>query len=272
MNKEHQIIDFEVPNLKVLHAEKIIERIDYIFFYKKNSLIKKYPILNEFSEEMIPIYISYFAIYKNYIENGDEDTLSFAESLRDDVKLYKLIEETIPELAVYLSYLKMNENSYQEKYEEYKNEIKDRYKKDQKAISFMNSVYNGNVNNALYNYFLSYGPPSFEKIDLNLDDDETKKLCEYLFYKILFSNYKTICGLNPIYRIKFKNAFKNMEPESLNNLAYVYLSSVDEDLLTFDEFSEYINIRKQMTRELIDFSRIQFEDYESLVKCRRKNN
>ena len=124
------------------------------------------------------------------------------------MKLYKLIEETIPELAVYLSYLKMNENSYQEKYEEYKNEIKDRYKKDQKAISFMNSVYNGNVNNALYNYFLSYGPPSFE----------------------------------------------------------------DEDLLTFDEFSEYINIRKQMTRELIDFSRIQFEDYESLVKCRRKNN
>ena len=174
MNKDHQIIDFEVPTLKILHAEDVIDRIDYIYFHKSKSLIKKYPILNEFSEEMIPIYISYFAIYKNYVENGDDDTLGYVKSLKDDVKLYKVFEETIPDLAVYLSYLKMNENSYQEKYEEYKNEIKDRYINDQKAANFMNSVYNNKVNNAIYNYFLSYGPPSFEKIDLTLDDDETK--------------------------------------------------------------------------------------------------
>ena len=124
------------------------------------------------------------------------------------------------------------------------------------------------VKNAIHNYVLANRVLSFESIGIKLEDKEASALTEYIFYKNLYESYKLACGYNPYYRIKFRFEFKRTTPENMNSLAYTFLSSVEEDLLTFEEYVQVITNRQMAIMELITFSFLQQEEYDAAKRTR----
>ncbi len=73
---------------------------------------------------------------------------------------------------------------------------------------------------------------------------------------------------NPYYKIKFRLEFKRTTPENMNYLAHTFLSSVEEDLLTFEEYVQVITNRQVAIMELITFSFLQQEEYDAAKRTR----
>ena len=54
----------------------------------------------------------------------------------------------------------------------------------------------------------------------------------------------------------------------MNYLAYTFLNSVEEDLLTFEEYVQVITNRQMAIMELITFSFLQQEEYDAAKRTR----
>lgn len=257
-----------LPSLTFLEKERYYQNVESMYQTKKDELFKKYPVLKEYPDEMMPVFISYFILYKHAADLNDFDTLKYLFCLRDIDLLTDAFNEAIPALSSFMSALDIEPEDFEDKYEEFKNEQKMKLERDPRVIKFMNSVYNPMVKNAIHNYVLANRVLSFESIGIKLEDKEASALTEYIFYKNLYESYKLACGYNPYYRIKFRFEFKRTTPENMNYLAYTFLSSVEEELLTFEEYVQVITNRQVAIMELITFSFLQQEEYDAATRTR----
>lgn len=258
----------ELPSIKFMKKEGYYQNVESMYQTNKKQLFKKYPVLKEYPDEMMPVFISYFILYKHAADLNDFNILRYLFHLRDITQLTAAFNETIPAISSFMSTIDIEPEDFEDKYEEYKNEQKMKLERDPRVIKFMNSVYNPMVKNAIHNYVLANRVLSFENIGINLTDKEASVLTEYLFYKNLYESYKIACGYNPYYKIKFRFDFKRTTPENMNYLANTFLSSVEEDLLTFEEYVQVITNRQMAIMELITFSFLQQEEYDAATRTR----
>lgn len=269
MTNNDDQLSFDVPSLDILYQDEIIQKVDAIYYSNKKKYIKEFPIIEDYPQEMIPIYIVYFAIYLNVLDNSEDQSLKYYESLKDDIFLAKEVGKTISKLAEYLSIVDIEEEDYKEEYENYKEASRNRiYKKDPKVLSFMNNVYNPNVRNSAYGYIISEKCPSFDKIDLDLNTEQTIDACVYVFYYYLYYYYVNFCHNNPFFQYKFKKAIKNASVDSINELTSVYLKNLDDDLFNYEEFVEFLQKRQSAIMQIIVFAHAQFDEYESTTRTR----
>ncbi len=258
----------EFPSIKFMKKEGYYQNVESMYQTNKKQLFKKYPVLKEYPDEMMPVFISYFILYKHAADLNDFNILRYLYALRNEDLLAAAFNEAIPALSNFMCDIDIEPEDFVEKYEEFKKEQKKKLERDPKVIKFMNSVHNSRVNSAIHNYVLANKVLSFESIGVILTDEEASTLTEYLFYKSLYESYKLACGYNPYYRIKFKFDFKKITPENVNYLAYTYLNSVEEDLLTFEEYVQTITSRQMAIMELITFSFMQKEEYDAAKRTR----
>ena len=268
MTNSFKSIDFYLPSLSFLDKEGYFEKVKNMYQAKESEYQFKYSIFSEYPSEQMPIYIAYFIFYKHAADTNDYNSLKYLYKLRDDKVLTEAFNEAIPALSGFMNDIDIEPEMYEDQYKKYKSEQRKKLERDPKVIKFMQSIYNENVKRSIHSYFLTNGVLSFDKVDLELNSDETFALAEYLFYKELYNSYKTFSGNNPYYKFKFRKAFKKTSPENMDSMTYTFLNNVEEDLLTFEEYVDVITNRQLAMMEIITFSLLESEEYEAAKRTR----
>ncbi|MBR5662819.1 MAG: hypothetical protein IKX00_04115 [Bacilli bacterium] len=267
--REISTTDLIVPDLDILYNKGIINNITELYNLNKDNYLKTYPSLNNVDQEVIPVYMAYFAICNYYLEEGISDFTEFLSQLQNKKIITNLIDAIIQEFSYLLMELNLDESMYQVSYEEYQETFRTKLVKDPKVLKFMNELYNDRCINAVKGYILSTGGLSVEKIGLDLTSDELNDLGVYIFYSSLYSCYKTMC-CNFVEKIQFKNGIKKLEVTDLYDLAETYFKAFDENLYSFDEYSAYLTKRKRFALEILSLSEFQYAQYKGASRKREE--
>lgn len=254
--------EFYVPSLDDLHQVKILDKVESIYYYQRKKFIKEFPILANYPQDMIPIYLIYFSIYLNVQNNGVESSNEFVDSLKNDIVLAKTVGKNMNYLAQYFEDRDVNNDNFYEKYQKYIDVNKESLiNRDPKVVKFMNTVYTDKVKESIYAYLVGEKVPAFEKLGLDLNLDESIEMCEFIFYTYLHKYYLSTTANNPFFKHKFIKSFRNTRHEAINDLTKIYLDAFQEYLLSYDEFVKYIHVRQLAIGQLIDFSQKMYDEY-----------
>lgn len=266
MNKREILTDdLVVPELIELYNEGVIDNISELYNLNKETYLNVYPALNDLDQKLIPIYISYFALTNYYLEEKERDFTNYISSLKNKNALASLFDEIMKEFAYLLMEFNLDESLYKISYDEYRETFKNKLVKDPNVIKFMNELYNDKCINAVRGYILSTGGLSVEKLGLDLSSEELIDLGVYIFYSTLYSCYKKLCN-NIFEKQEFKKRIKKLDPTALYDLASTYFEAFDENLYSYEEYSDYLTLRKRFALEVFVLSEDQYGKYKDIAR------
>lgn len=263
--REISTTDLVVPDLDILYDKGIINSISELYNLNKDNYLETYPSLNTVDQEVIPVYLAYFAICNYYLEEGISDFTEFLSQLQNKKIITNLIDAIIQEFAYLLMEFNLDESLYKISYDEYRETFKNKLVKDPKVIKFMNELYNDKCINAVKGYILSTGGLSVEKLGLDLSSEELIDLGVYIFYSSLYTCYKKLCN-NVFEKMEFKKRIKKLDPTALYDLASTYFEAFDENLYSFEEYSDYLTLRKRFALEVFVLSEDQYSKYKDSAR------
>ena len=262
------MLEVETYTLDYLYKSGFIDTIRNYYLTRKEEALKGYPFISKYDDETMVVYLSYYFLSITYQTDEyldlSEAITKHPESIDNIHKLAEFIDGSFLEWIKCL-YEKdeCTDKEAQSKYNSYFISMNSIYQDNKLTDRFMKDNYNSVFESTVRTYFY-HNKLCLEKIGLDVSDQNLYQTVIYCLYTMLSEVYSYEYKKN---RKKLMKYFRTLSYDEAVEMTNYYLSFLDEQLVSKEEYMEQRSIRVHNATEIVETAN---NELKRLSKTRNK--
>ena len=269
MYNEYLLFGTIIPSAEYLYDSGLVDKIWKFYKLDYDKFQKKYPLLKEYNQDMVPLYALYLEICNRCVYNSNENYQDVVCEIKENsTNMREFLDNMLRDLSDLTRDFNVNSNNVEENYERYKHEQLEVYNSNPKVIKFMEQTSTKQVETAVRNYLLS-NQVKLGSVGLDLSHEEEINKLVYVTFEHIYRQYCEMCKYNPILKHMFKRNMFYTNQELVNQYINNFLDNLNDFLFTLDEYKDYIKNRKIYGCSILDITDAQFNLDHASARVRK---